>query len=89
MDLYTIKISVKISVAISVLSAAIILLYAPNANAGLIMNAPKYTGLNSGLVGYWSFNGPDMAGLSAYDRSGSYATGTLVNGPKRVAGKIG
>ena len=54
------KISVKISVLISVLSA-VILLYAPKAEAGLILNAPKYASLNSGLVGYWSFNGPDKA----------------------------
>ncbi len=37
--------------------------------------------LNSGLVGYWSFNGPDIKNTAdaAYDRSGSYATGTMTN----------
>ncbi|MDP3772440.1 MAG: LamG domain-containing protein [bacterium] len=54
------------------------------------VNAPRYTGsLTSGLVGAWSFDGPDMAGVNAYDRSGSFATGTLTNGPARTVGKIG
>jgi hypothetical protein len=30
------------------------------AEAALIVQAPKYIGLNSGLVGYWSFDGKDM-----------------------------
>lgn len=30
------------------------------ANAALILQSPKYIGLNSGLVGYWSFNAPDL-----------------------------
>jgi len=45
--------------------------------------------LNSGLVGSWSFDGKDMANLTAYDRSGSNNNGTLTNGPARVIGKIG
>ena len=34
-----------------------------------------------GLVGYWTFNGPDIDNYrnAAYDRSSSYATGTMVN----------
>ncbi len=34
----------------------------------------------SGLVGYWSLNGPDINNStdSAYDRSSSYATGTMI-----------
>ncbi len=27
----------------------------PSAHVALIVQAPKYIGLNSGLVGYWSF----------------------------------
>jgi len=27
----------------------------PDANAAIVIQAPKYIGLNSGLVGYWSF----------------------------------
>ena len=60
------------------------------AHAGSVINrAPTSLGLISGLVGYWSFDGLDMAGLSALDRSGSYATGTLTNGPVRAVGRIG
>ncbi len=63
--------------------------YAMSAHAGAIFHAPNYLGLTSGLVGYWSFDGPDVAGVLAYDRSSSYATGTLTNGPRRVVGRIG
>ncbi len=59
------------------------------ADAALIIQAPKYIGLNSGLVGYWSFNAPDMAGNTAYDRSGQGNNGTLTGGPTRAIGKIG
>ena len=45
--------------------------------------------LKDGLVGYWSFDGPDMAGNTAYDRSGQGNTGTLTNGPERTIGRIG
>src|SRR3989338_2534619 len=41
------------------------------------------------LVGYWSFDGKDMAGVTAYDRSGNANNGTLTNGPTRAQGKIG
>ncbi|MBP9751907.1 MAG: LamG domain-containing protein [Candidatus Moranbacteria bacterium] len=44
---------------------------------------------DTGLVGYWPFNGPDIAGTTAYDRSGKGNTGTLTNGPTRAIGKIG
>ena len=59
------------------------------ANAGLILNHPNYTGLNAGLVGFWSFDGKDMAGVTAYDRSGQGNNGTLTNGPVRTLGKLG
>jgi len=48
--------------------------------------------LTSGLVGYWSFNGPTISGTQVYDQSGNYATGTMsgANGlPKPVAGVSG
>ncbi|KKU02815.1 MAG: hypothetical protein UX06_C0050G0001 [Candidatus Giovannonibacteria bacterium GW2011_GWA2_45_21] len=61
----------------------------PDANAALIIQAPKYIGLTNGLVGYWSFDGADMASVTAYDRSGQGNNGTLTNGPTRVQGKIG
>ena len=41
------------------------------AEAALIVQAPKYIGLTNGLVGYWSFDGKDMAGVTAYDRAGA------------------
>ena len=59
------------------------------AEAALIVQAPKYIGLNSGLVGYWSFDGKDMAGVKAYDRSGQGNDGTLTNGPASAIGRIG
>lgn len=51
------------------------------------LNAP--TGTDTGLKGYWSFNGKDMSGTTAYDRSGAGNTGTLTNGPAITEGKIG
>ncbi|MDO8523310.1 MAG: LamG domain-containing protein, partial [bacterium] len=59
------------------------------AHAGLILQHPNYTGLNQGLVGYWSFDGKDMSNLTAFDRSGNNNNGTLTNGPTRAIGKIG
>ncbi|MDP2668785.1 MAG: LamG domain-containing protein [bacterium] len=64
------------------------------ANAAIIIQAPKYIGLNSGLVGYWSFNGADIANVTAFDRSGQGNNGTLSpppagGGPVRAIGKIG
>lgn len=45
--------------------------------------------LDQGLVGLWSFDGKDMNGTTAYDRSGSGNNGTLTNGPVTTVGKIG
>lgn len=45
--------------------------------------------LTNGLVGLWSFNGPDLSGTTAYDRSGQGNNGTLTNGPVVAEGKIG
>jgi len=49
-------------------------------------------GLNSGLVGHWTFDGKDMLNGKALDRSGNNNTGTLVNIATSTfykAGKIG
>jgi hypothetical protein len=46
-------------------------------------------GPTNGLVGYWTFDGKDMSGVQAYDRSGNGNHGTLTNGPMRRIGKIG
>ncbi|MEM2971281.1 MAG: LamG domain-containing protein [Candidatus Bathyarchaeia archaeon] len=40
-----------------------------------------------GLIGYWKFD--EGSGTTAYDSSGNNNTGTLVNGPAWVDGKIG
>lgn len=44
---------------------------------------------DTGLVGYWSFNGTDISGTTAYDRSGSGNNGTLTNGPTKAIGRVG
>lgn len=46
-------------------------------------------GLDYGLVGNWTFNGTDLSGTKAYDRSGAGNTGTLTNGPSVTPGKVG
>ncbi|MBI4089029.1 LamG domain-containing protein, partial [Candidatus Kaiserbacteria bacterium] len=56
---------------------------------GQNINTSQNSVLTNGLVGLWSFNGPDMAGVTAYDRSGQGNHGTLTNGPVRAIGKIG
>ncbi len=43
----------------------------------------------SGLVGLWSFNGPDISGTTAYDRSGQGNNGTITGTPAKVIGKVG
>ena len=43
----------------------------------------------SGLVGMWSFDAQDMAGTNAYDKSTSFATGTITGTVTRVTGKLG
>ena len=47
------------------------------------------TGVDTGLKGYWSFNGQDVSDTTAYDRSGAGNTGTLTSGPTKTIGKIG
>jgi hypothetical protein len=64
-------------------------LWAAPAHASLLIRPPLYIGLNSGLVGFWSFNQGNMAGTVAYDSSGNGNNGTLTNGPTRTIGKIG
>ena len=45
--------------------------------------------LQNGLVGWWTFDGKDVSGVQAYDRSGTGNRGTLTSGPARTIGKIG
>jgi hypothetical protein len=59
-------------------------------NSGLQkINASQNNQLTNGLVGFWSFNGPDMDGNTATDRSGQGNDGTLTGGPTRTIGKVG
>jgi len=53
------------------------------------LNSPQTSKLTSGLAGIWTFNGPDVAGVRAYDRSGNGNTGAMTNGPTLSLGKIG
>jgi hypothetical protein len=80
---------------VGLLWSALLLAIPPAANAGTIFGAPTYVGLNSGLVGFWTFNGRDMAVRTAYDMSGhgnyGYLTDTTDNltYPLPALGKIG
>ncbi|TSC88932.1 MAG: thrombospondin N-terminal-like domain-containing protein [Parcubacteria group bacterium Gr01-1014_3] len=44
---------------------------------------------DGGLVGYWSFNGSDVSGTTATDRSGGGLNGTIAGAPKRRGGVVG
>lgn len=63
--------------------------YWKNARASVAVNTSQNANLTSGLVGLWSFDGADVSGTTAYDRSGSANNGTLTNGPTPTIGKIG
>lgn len=52
------------------------------------VNPPGST-LENGLVGHWTFDGPDMTSATATDMSGNGYNGTLTNGPIKTIGKIG
>lgn len=68
--------------------ALLFLFAAKDAEASFIFQAPKYIGLQNGLVGYWSFDGKDFANTTALDRIGG-KNGIVYGGAKVVAGKIG
>jgi 3-methyladenine DNA glycosylase Tag len=53
-----------------------------------IVNDSQNSKMTNGLVGFWSFNGPDMNGNSALDRSGNGNNGTLVGGVTKTIGKV-
>ncbi len=52
------------------------------------INSSQNAKLTSGLAGLWSFDGPDISGSTAYDRSGNGNNGTI-NGATKTIGKIG
>ena len=51
-------------------------------------NASKTDSLTKGLVGYWTFDGGDIFGLSVRDKSGQGNHGTI-SGEVKTAGKVG
>src|SRR3989344_1376303 len=53
----------------------------------LVDTLPLSADITSSLVGYWNFD--EGSGITATDSSGNNNTGTLVNGPTWVPGKIG
>ncbi len=57
-------------------------------STSLRLGANQSSQLTSGMVGYWSFNGQDISGTTAYDRSGQGNNGTI-NGAKPDGGKVG
>ncbi len=61
-------------------------LYRENATK---INSSQNTKQTNGLVGLWSFNGADVSGTTAYDRSGQGNTGTITNGATPSIGKVG
>ncbi len=57
-----------------------------NESAGAKINVSTATGsLNDGLVGYWSFNGPDVTDTAIYDRSPSGVNSYFVNSATSTA----
>ena len=67
-------------------SGVVIISYLTSQN---LVNPSQNNRFTNGLVGLWSFDGPDMSGTTAYDRSGNGDNAILTNGPLRVIGKIG
>ena len=59
------------------------------AHAGVIIRGPAYLGLQSGLVGCWSFDQPETSGTTSTDCSTNSNDGTLTGGPTRTIGKVG
>jgi hypothetical protein len=64
-------------------------IFTPSAHAGLIIKLPSSLGLSTGLVGWWTFDGPDISGTTVLDKSGNGNNGTLTNDPTKAIGKIG
>jgi hypothetical protein len=52
-------------------------------------NLNNNNSLQNGLVGWWTFDGNDISGVQAYDRSGNGNRGILTSGPVQAIGKIG
>ncbi len=61
-------------------------LFATAAHAGLRLEQPD--SLTNGLVGYWTFDGTDINGTTALDKSGQGNNGTIT-GATPAMGKLG
>lgn len=57
-------------------------------NASHTVNPSATVGLDSGLVGYWSFDGPTISGTTIFDKSGNGNDGTN-HGATPTVGKLG
>ncbi len=55
----------------------------------VIVGKSKPERLSNGLIGYWTFDGNKIAGVTAYDSSTSGNNGTLTNRPTPTIGKVG
>jgi len=55
---------------------------------GTVANASQANQITNGLVGFWSFNGPDIDGNEAIDRSVNGNNGTITGATKTI-GKVG
>lgn len=87
MQKHTAKLSIILFLAAFLLGG---FTFPPKAHAGLIVKLPTSLGLATGLVGYWPFNGPDISGATAYDRSGSSpANNGIIHGAVKTVGKLG
>ena len=54
-----------------------------------VVNKTKTDRLTNGLVGHWTFDGKDIYGTTALDKTSNNNRGTLTNGPAVTLGKIG
>lgn len=53
------------------------------------INSSQNNKLTSGLVGLWSFNGKDISGATAYDRSPTGGNNGTITGATKTIGKVG
>ncbi len=56
---------------------------------GSKVNVTATTTGATGLVGHWTFDGPDLTTATATDKSGRGNHGALANGPRPTIGKLG
>lgn len=54
-----------------------------------VVNKSKTDRLANGLIGYWTFDGNKIAGVTAYDSGSGGNNGTMTNGPTPTIGKVG